>query len=83
MSSALDVSGADLHELERRLDGEPIAFSLSAGSWSAMSLTGEFRAHGDTVAEVLEQLLEQLEAREASPACGNGSCAYAGLSYAA
>jgi hypothetical protein len=58
-----DVSGIRLDELERRLDREPLTFHRAAhGAWSAHSLSGELRAHGDTFAEVLDALLEQLEA---------------------
>jgi hypothetical protein len=56
-----DVAGAVLDELVRRLDGEPIAFSLTVDrTWSAMSFTGEYSAHGDTLDEVLDELLPQL-----------------------
>jgi hypothetical protein len=57
-----DIAGVDVDELVARLAGEPISFSLSGGSWSAMSLTGEYSAHGDTLDEVLDELLEQLPA---------------------
>ena len=60
----VDVPGFALDELVRRLAGESIAFSLTADqTWSAMSLSGEYSAHGDTLDEVLEQLLEQLPRR--------------------
>jgi hypothetical protein len=60
MPRPTDVAG-DLDELAHRLDGETIAFSLCADrTWSAMSYSGEYSAHGDTFAEVLDGLLEQL-----------------------
>jgi len=56
-----DVAGAELDELVRRLAGEPIAFSLAGdGTWSAMSLTGEYSAYADTLDELVDELLEVL-----------------------
>jgi hypothetical protein len=56
-----DVLGAALEQLKQRLDGEPISFSLSAhGTWSACSLTGEYSADADDIAELVKQLLAQV-----------------------
>jgi hypothetical protein len=59
-----DVAGAQLDVLDR-LENETISFQrVRHGrhvAWSATSLTGEYRAHGDSLAEVVSRLTLQLD----------------------
>lgn len=55
-----DVSAERLEQLRRRLRGETVAFQFVGGSWSAASYTGEYSAHGDSLADVVDELVAQL-----------------------
>lgn len=59
--------GQAVRDLDELLAGEPIGIQHGAGGWRACSLSGEVRAHADTLPELIHTLVAQLRQRKPRP----------------